>query len=160
MSIMKYAPEALKNLFRAPVTTKYPAVPYEYPENARGHIEITIDECIGCGMCVRACPCGALTVDKIKGTWTIDRFNCIACGYCVTKCPKKCLKNVAGYQEPMGEKTSVTFTKSPEQLALEEQKRKEAAEKAAAAKAAKEAADKAAAAAGAGAETGKDGAAN
>ena len=140
---MKYAPEALLNLFRPPVTTKYPAVPYEYPEKARGHIEIVIDECIGCGMCVRCCPSGALSVDKVKGTWTIDRFNCIACGYCVTKCPKKCLSNVAGYQEPMGQKSSVTYTKSPEQLALEEQKRKEAAEKAAAAKAAKEAKEEA-----------------
>ena len=152
MSILRYAPEALKNLFRPPVTTSYPAVPFEYPEGSRGHIEIDIDDCIGCGMCVRCCPCGTLTVGRIEGTWSIDRFDCIACGYCVEKCPKKCLHLRIGYQEPMGEKGRVTYTKSPEVLAAEEKKRQEAAAKAAAAKKAKEEAEKkkaAAAAAGA-----------
>ena len=138
---MKYAPEAIRNLFSKPVTTTYPFEPATYPERSRGHIEISIDDCIGCGMCVRACPCGTLSVDKLKGTWTIDRFDCIACGYCVEKCPKKCLTVVPGYQTPDGEKTEVTYTKSPEVLAAEEAKRKELAEKALAAKKAKEAAE-------------------
>jgi len=46
MAIMKFAPEALKNLFSKPVTTSYPAKPAEYPERSRGHIDIVIDECI------------------------------------------------------------------------------------------------------------------
>ncbi len=139
MGVLKLAPEALKNLFRKPVTTSYPAVPFEYPEGSRGHIEITIDECIGCGMCVRCCPCGTLTVDKIAGTWSIDRFDCIACGYCVYKCPKKCLHMIQGYQESGPEKGCVTYTKSPEVLEAEAKKREELAAKAAAAKAAAEA---------------------
>ncbi len=143
MGVMKFAPETLKNLFKKPVTTSYPFVPYEYPDGSRGHVEITIDECIGCGMCVRCCPCSTLSVDKIKGTWTIDRFDCIACGYCVYKCPKKCLHMVKGYQTPGPEKGSVTYTKSPEVLEAEAKKREEMAAKAAAAKAAKEAAAKA-----------------
>ncbi len=142
MGILKYAPQALKNLFLPPVTTSYPAVPFEYPEGSRGHIEIDIDDCIGCGMCVRCCPCGTLSVDRIKGTWSIDRFDCIACGFCVEKCPKKCLHMAKGYQTPGGEKGSVTYTKSPEVLAAEEQKRQEAAAKAAAAKKAREEAAK------------------
>jgi formate hydrogenlyase subunit 6/NADH:ubiquinone oxidoreductase subunit I len=145
--IMSYAPIALKNLFSKPVTTTYPAEPFVYPERSRGHIDIDIDDCIGCGMCVRCCPPGALKVDKNAGTWTIDRFDCIACGFCVTKCPKKCLHIVPGYQEPGGEKNSVTYTKSPEVLAAEAAKRAEIAKKAAEAKAAKEAAEKAKAAA-------------
>ncbi len=136
MGILRYAPEALKNLFRPPVTTAYPAVPMEYPEGTRGHIEIEIDECIGCGMCVRCCPCGTLEVDKIKGTWSIDRFDCIACGYCVVKCPKKCLSMNPGYQTPDEAKCRVTYTKSPETLEADRLKREEQAKKAAAAKAA------------------------
>ena len=139
MSIMKFAPEALKNLFLDPVTKNYPAEEAVYPEGSRGHIEISIDDCISCGMCVRACPSSALKVDKLKGTWTINRFDCIACGYCAEKCPKKCLFVREGYQEPQPEKQEETFQKSPEVLAAEEAKRKEAAEKAAAAKAAMEA---------------------
>ena len=143
MSIMKYAPEALKNLFRPPVTTKYPFEPAVYPEGARGHVEIEIDNCIGCGMCVRACPCGTLSVDKNAGTWSIDRFDCIACGYCVEKCPKKCLSMIQGYQTPGAKEGQVTYTKSPEQLEKERIQREEAAKKAAAAKAAMEAKKKA-----------------
>ncbi|MCR5054580.1 MAG: 4Fe-4S dicluster domain-containing protein [Lachnospiraceae bacterium] len=137
MSIMKFAPEALKNLFKPPVTTKYPFVPFEYPERARGHIDIEIDQCIGCGMCVRACPSSALSVNKNEGTWTINRFDCIVCGYCVEKCPKKCLSAVPGYQEPEGEKGEATYQKSPEVLAEEKRKREEAAKKAAELKAQK-----------------------
>lgn len=153
MSVLKYAPEALKNLFRPPVTTTYPFEPAVYPEGARGHIEISIDDCIGCGMCVRCCPCGTLSVDKIAGTWTIDRFDCIACGYCVTKCPKKCLSMHEGYQTPGVKAGKETFTKSPEVLAEEKRKREEAAAKAAAIKKQKEeeARKKAAEDAGAGA---------
>ena len=141
---MNFAPEALKNLFRKPVTTDYPAKPAKYPERSRGHIEISINDCIGCGLCVRCCPCGTLSVDKIKGTWTIDRFDCIACGYCVEKCPKKCLTMNQGYQAPGPEKGAVTYTKSPEVLAEEAKKREELAAKAAAAKKAAEEKKKAA----------------
>ena len=139
MAVMTFAKTALKNMFSKPVTTSYPAEPAEYKERTRGHIDISIDDCISCGMCVRSCPCGTLSVDKIKGTWTINRFDCIACGFCVEKCPKHCLTMVAGYQEPGSEKGDVTFTKSPEVLAEEARKREEMAKKAAEAKAAMEA---------------------
>ncbi|XME02409.1 4Fe-4S dicluster domain-containing protein [Lachnospiraceae bacterium C1.1] len=139
MSLMSFASTSLKNLFKKPVTTKYPFEPAVYPERSRGHIEIVIDDCIGCGMCVRSCPLGALRVDKIKGTWTINRFDCIACGYCVQKCPKKCLTMNPGYQTPDAVKTEAVYTKSAEQLAKEAKQREEAAAKAAAAKKAMEA---------------------
>ncbi len=136
MAIMNFVPTALKNLFLKPVTTSYPLEPAEYPERSRGHIRISIDDCIGCGMCTRACPSGALSVNKNAGTWEINRFDCVVCGYCVEKCPKKCLFMEKGYRTPDTQKATETFTKSPEVLAAEEAKRKEAAEKAAAAKAA------------------------
>ena len=102
-------------------------------------IEIVMDECIGCGMCVRSCPLGTLSVDKNAGTWSINRFDCIACGYCVEKCPKKCLSMHPGYQEPREKRLSDTYMKSAEQLAKEAKQREEAAARAAAAKKAMEA---------------------
>ena len=135
MSILKYAPEALKNLFKPPVTTAYPAAPREYPDGSRGHIEIEIDECIGCGMCVRCCPCGALKVDKLNGKWAINRFDCIACGYCVQKCPKKCLCMIQGYQTPGDNKFEAEYTKSEEALEADRKKREEQQKKAAEARA-------------------------
>ncbi len=130
---MSFASESLKNLFKKPVTTKYPFEPAVYPERSRGHIEIEIDNCIGCGMCVRSCPLGALQVNRAKGLWAINRFDCIACGYCVEKCPKKCLFMKPGYQTPGEQKNEDVFVKSPEQLEKEAKQREEAAAKAAAA---------------------------
>ncbi len=133
---MTFAKESMKNLFSKPATINYPAEPINFPEGSRGHITIEVDKCISCGMCVRVCPPGALAIDKIKGTWTINRFDCIACSYCVIKCPVKCLAIEPGYTEPDFKKASETFTKSPEVLAREAAKREEMAKKAAEAKAA------------------------
>ena len=88
---LPFAKTVLKNLFSKPATTAYPFVPKEYPARSRGHVEIHIDDCIMCGMCMRSCPPGAIEVKRAENTWTINRFDCVQCGYCVEKCPKKCL---------------------------------------------------------------------
>ena len=43
--------------------------------------------CIGCGLCVRNCPEGAVTVTDFNAT--IDQDKCSGCGTCAEKCPKK-----------------------------------------------------------------------
>ena len=150
-TFLNFAGTLLKNLVSEPVTKNYPEEPAVYPERTRGHVEIDIDQCISCGLCVRSCPPRCITVDKGAGTWTINRFDCIACGYCVSKCPKSCLKLVPGYQTPARKKTADTYQKSPEVMEAERRKAEAmAAQKAAALKAAqakKAAAAKAAAAA-------------
>ncbi|MDD6157295.1 MAG: 4Fe-4S dicluster domain-containing protein [Lachnospiraceae bacterium] len=139
--IMPFTKQVLKNLFSKPATTSYPAVPREYPERTRGHVEIRIEECILCGMCMRSCPPGAIEVKKAENTWTINRFDCVQCGYCVEKCPKKCLSLVPGYQEPGPKKERCEVVKpiDPEEEARKEAAKKAALEKALAMKAAKEA---------------------
>ena len=112
--VFTYAGTALKNLFRRPTTIGYPFQPVDYPERMRGHIEIQIEDCICCGLCMRSCPSSALKVDRQAGTWAIDRFDCVQCGYCVSVCPKKCLTMNKGYTAPETEKTWETF-KKPEQ---------------------------------------------
>lgn len=106
MALMSFTKIALKNLFSKPATTAYPFEPKVYPERTRGHVEINENNCILCGMCMRSCPPGAITVDKANLKWSINRFDCIQCGYCVEKCPKKCLSIVPGYQEPGVEKVA------------------------------------------------------
>lgn len=103
-NIMNFSGTVLKNLFSRPVTKNYPAEPAVYPERSRGHIENDFDQCILCGLCMRNCPTGAITVEKNEGNWKINRFDCIQCGYCTLKCPKKCLSILPGYQEPGPEK--------------------------------------------------------
>ncbi|MCR5625323.1 MAG: 4Fe-4S binding protein [Lachnospiraceae bacterium] len=104
MALLTFSKTVLKNLFSEPETLNYPAEPREYPERSRGHIEINIEECIFCGMCMRNCPPRAITVDRAKGTWEINRFDCIQCNYCSQVCPKHCLKIVPGYCTPDSEK--------------------------------------------------------
>ena len=106
-----FAKTVLKNLFSAPATISYPAKPREYPERTRGHVEVNIEDCIMCGMCMRSCPPGAIEVKRAENIWSINRFDCVQCGYCVEKCPKKCLSIIPGYQEPGPEKFVDTVVK-------------------------------------------------
>jgi ech hydrogenase subunit F len=113
MSIMNFAKTSLRNLFSKPVTRNYPYEPRTYQDRTRGHIQIHIEDCIFCGLCMRKCPADALTVVRNDKTWTINRFGCIQCGACVECCPKKCLSMAQTYTSPEAQKTAEVF-KQPE----------------------------------------------
>lgn len=110
MSKLNFTKTAFHNLFHKPATRMYPQQPRVYPQRTRGHIGIDIDTCIFCGMCMRKCPTGAISVDRAGKTWTIERFGCIQCGYCVESCPKKCLQMFQQYPEPSSQKYTESFS--------------------------------------------------
>jgi indolepyruvate ferredoxin oxidoreductase alpha subunit len=60
-----------------------PAVRKSQPNNK---ISI-LDSCIGCGKCVTAFECPALSLDKENRVAVIDQDRCVGCGCCIPVCP-------------------------------------------------------------------------
>jgi formate hydrogenlyase subunit 6/NADH:ubiquinone oxidoreductase subunit I len=85
--------EAIRSLFSAPYTTKYPFKPSIPAPRFRGTILFEEKECIGCGACVEVCPAKAraLEDDLEKRVRHVAYFKdmCIYCGQCVAYCTTK-----------------------------------------------------------------------
>ena len=63
-------------------------------DGAQHQIWVADEGCIGCRMCERVCPAGAMHV--IEKQAVIDYDRCISCGMCATKCPKHVIHHTLG----------------------------------------------------------------
>lgn len=86
---------ALRNLASRPATRLYPYVKRLRPADARGRLAVDIPTCVFCGLCVRKCPCEAITMSKEDKLLAVEMLRCINCGACVDACNKGTLRMVA-----------------------------------------------------------------
>ncbi len=86
--------QVLESIFKKPATLNYPAEKPEAPERFRGKISFDASKCIGCRLCVKDCPSGAIDIKKVgdkQFELSIDLAKCIYCGQCVDSCAKKAI---------------------------------------------------------------------
>jgi formate hydrogenlyase subunit 6/NADH:ubiquinone oxidoreductase subunit I len=88
---------AVKQVFNKPATISYPNGEMQIVDKYRGRLIYDPANCVGCNMCVRYCPAGALKI-KNEGTKEDRKMkaylnvgHCIFCCQCVDTCPKKCI---------------------------------------------------------------------
>lgn len=168
---------SLASFFIRPITVQYPEVDIStdvtikdrykgplsgMPENYRGILEVNMESCTACSLCMKACPidcialttvkCDKHTVPGLGGTseavktrtcsrFDIDMGKCMFCGLCVKPCATKAIYHTNGFEMNRDtlDELVLRFV-SPEEKEKAEKRGKEIEIEAAAKKAAKEAA--------------------
>lgn len=91
MRVGRMLRDAARFLLKKPVTIKYPLKHGEprVSPRFRGNLNYDPKLCVGCMLCVKLCPSGAITTADKKVS--VDPSRCILCGQCVEVCPRKAL---------------------------------------------------------------------
>ena len=87
--------QVLESVVSKPATVRYPFVKIKMPEKFRGRLKFCAEKCIGCKLCMRDCPTGAIAIRKVGDKQfeaDIDLAKCIYCAQCVDSCMKQALE--------------------------------------------------------------------
>lgn len=90
-----------KHVAKKPVTLEYPEVKNDVSHEFRGKHEFNINNCKGCGICIKVCPANAITIINNNSTveqYIIDYNKCIFCGNCAEFCKFSAIKMGNAYE--------------------------------------------------------------
>ena len=95
------ARETARHLLRRPATVLYPFQRLTLPAGFRGRPALDTEKCIGCRICERDCPAGAITMVQmaekvLRPGFFYDR--CAFCAQCSESCPKDAITMTDEYE--------------------------------------------------------------
>jgi len=125
--------QVLRSLFKKPATVCYPFEKLTMPEKMRGKLKFYPALCIGCKMCERDCPSGAIMITKIADKQfdcEVRLDKCIYCGQCAESCPKKALEMTPDLELASGDplKLKVVYHGNPPEISQAKPQSSERAE--------------------------------
>ncbi len=113
-----------KSTFQRPVTIMYPYEKEWVPDNYRGRPGLVFDKCLGCGICVRACPTTCIELVEVPDDEgkpvkrpQVNVGRCMMCGYCAEYCPVNAMTTTTDYE--LAEFTRMDLIYDPRRLAFE-----------------------------------------
>jgi formate hydrogenlyase subunit 6/NADH:ubiquinone oxidoreductase subunit I len=97
----RMAAEVLRHVAQKPATVNYPAERVTMPADYRGKIVFHAARCVGCKLCQKDCPAGALYIEKVgdkrfRAVFELDR--CIYCAQCVDSCNKDAIESTRDFE--------------------------------------------------------------
>jgi formate hydrogenlyase subunit 6/NADH:ubiquinone oxidoreductase subunit I len=97
--------------FTKPATAGYPFTKPQLQDDFRGQMQLDNKLCVGCGICKRDCPGGAIEMVDFHGKkrpqFRLDK--CLFCFQCADSCPKKAIKTSLTYELATCDKASLTM---------------------------------------------------